>query len=80
MATFSAFDWLTVIGLGMAWLGWQIVIVGGPPRFVRPSTNEPRVQRGTPEAFQRFWIEQYRYIGVVLGIAGLALAAAGALS
>ena len=78
MTTFGALDWLTVVGLGMAWLGWQIVAVGGLPRTIVARGATPLPPRGTPERFQVFWIEQYRMIGLVLGVAGLVAAVAGA--
>jgi len=79
MAALVLADWLVIAGLGAAWLGWQIVVVGGLPRAIRPR-DEPPVARGSPEAFLRFWLDQYRFIGLTLGSGGLALAISGALA
>jgi hypothetical protein len=72
-------DWLVISGLGAAWLGWQIVAVGGLPRAIRPR-DEPPVAKGSPEAFGRFWLDQYGFIGLTLTVGGLALAIAGVLA
>ncbi|MFO1378243.1 MAG: hypothetical protein U1F14_14715 [Steroidobacteraceae bacterium] len=72
-------DWLVITGLGAAWLGWQIVAVGGLPRALRPR-DEPPAPRGSPEAFLRFWLDQYCFIGLTLGLGGLVLAIGGALA
>ena len=80
MTTFGALDWLTVVGLGMVWLGWQIVAVGGLPRTIVARGGKPLPPRGAPEHFQLFWIEQYRVIGLVLGVAGLVSAVVGAVA
>lgn len=79
MAAFALGDWLVITGLGAAWLGWQIVAVGGLPRAIR-SRDEPPVLKGSPDAFLRFWLDQYSFIGLALGIGGLVLAVAGAIA
>lgn len=79
MAALALADWLVITGLGAAWLGWQIVAVGGLPRAIRPR-DEPPVDRGSPEAFGRFWLDQYGFIGLTLLAGGLALTIGGALA
>ncbi len=76
MVELDAARWLALAGLGAAWHGLQILIVGGWPHSLRK--NRAVAAGSDPSlAFQRFWIEQYRLIGFVLAIGGLALAAWG---
>ncbi len=75
----TASDWLIVVGLGGIWLGVQILWVGGLPRQLR-SGETPTAPKGTPEAFGLFWMDQYGYIGLTLGLGGALLAGMGALS
>lgn len=79
MAALALADWLVITGLGAAWLGWQIVAVGGLPRAIRPR-DEPPADRGSPEAFGRFWLDQYGFIGLTLLAGGLALTIGGVLA
>jgi hypothetical protein len=79
MAGLDSSDWLCIWGLGALWLGWQIVAVGGLPRALRPR-DEPAVAPGSPEAFGRFWIDQYGFIGLTLVAVGIALAAWAAIA
>ena len=69
-------EWLTIAGLGALWIGVQIVVVGGLPRFLRRG-EVPRAERGTPQAFMLFWLDQYSVIGLVLSGAGLVLVILG---
>jgi hypothetical protein len=78
MSEFTAGDWFVSCGLGAVWLGWQIVVVGGLPRALRPR-EEPPVEKDSAAAFQRFWTDQYGFIGLALSIGGLLLAFVGAL-
>jgi hypothetical protein len=78
MHDITAGEWLAICGFGSVWLGWQIVAVGGLPRALR-ARDEPPVARGSPAAFQRFWIDQYGFVGLTLLLGGLLLVAAGAL-
>ena len=71
--------WLVALGLGMAFHGLLILWVGGLPRALTPGES-PTAEIGTPEAFGLFWLDQYSYIGLVLLIAGIAVAAWGYLS
>jgi hypothetical protein len=71
--------WIVAIGLGMAFQGSLIVWVGGLPRALRPGP-QPTAEKGTPAAFGYFWLDQYAYIGLLLLIAGLGMAAAGQFS
>lgn len=70
--------WALPIGLGMLWLGLQIVWVGGLPRQLRRGET-PVAEADTPKAFLLFWIDQYGWIGVTLSATGLALAVGGLL-
>jgi len=79
VAVLALADWFVITGLGAAWLGWQIVAVGGLPRAIRPR-DEPPVAKGSPEAFGRFWLDQYGFLGLTLLVGGVALAVAGALA
>lgn len=79
MAALAFADWLVIAGLGAAWLGWQIVAVGGLPRAIRPR-DEPPVAKDSPEAFGRFWLDQYGFIGLTLLVGGLALAISGVVA
>jgi hypothetical protein len=71
-------DWLIILGLGAAWLGAQIVWVAPLPRQLRRGPV-PRADKGSPAAFQLFWIDQYGWIGLTLLGAGLVSIALGAL-
>ena len=69
--------WMIVVGLGSFWLGWQIIWAAPKlPRQLRKGPT-PTAAKGTPEAFGLFWIDQYGYIGLILAIGGLVLAAFG---
>ena len=70
--------WLAIGGLGALWIGVQIVVVGGLPRFLRRGAV-PRAERGTPQAFMLFWLDQYSVIGLVLTAVGLTLVVLGLL-
>jgi hypothetical protein len=69
-------DWLIVLGLGAAWLGWQIVWVAPLPRQLRRG-EVPTAEKGTPAAFGLFWIDQYGWIGLTLLVGGLIATVAG---
>lgn len=62
--------WLLFFGLGCLWLGGQILWVAPLPRQLRrgPSASAPR---GSDQAFQLFWIDQYGWIGIGLCAIGL---------
>lgn len=72
-------DWLVIIGLGALWLGVQILVVGRPPRVLRPGP-QPSAPKGTPEAFGLFWLDQYGSIGLTLAVGGALAALYGRLS
>ena len=63
---------LTVIGLGCLWMGWLILANAGLPRQLRRGP-QPTAEKGTPEAFGLFWLDEYRWFGVTLSIVGIAL-------
>ena len=60
--------WLLVIGIGMIFQGALILWVAGFPLSLKKQL--PRAEPGSPEAFNIFWIEQYRVIGFVLFLLG----------
>lgn len=62
--------WIVVIGLGMSFHGLLILWVGGLPRAFS-SGETPTAEKGTPEAFGLFWLDQYSYIGGALALVGL---------
>jgi hypothetical protein len=72
-------DWLIIAGLGAAWLGVQIVVVGGLPRALR-SGPRPSAPKGTAAAFGLFWLDQYGFIGLTLALGGALAALWGRLS
>ena len=70
--------WIGALGLGMAFHGLLILWVGGLPRAFSPGES-PTAEKGSPEAFGLFWLDQYSYIGLVLTLAGLGLVVWGSL-
>lgn len=77
-------NWLLIVGLGMAWLGWQIVWVAPLPRQLRRAPVGGAAAGDAPprddrKAFMRFWLDQYAWLGLTLLALGLAAALAGAL-
>ena len=68
------FAWRIIIGLGCAWHGLGILAVGGLPRQLKRGP-QPTAEKGTPEAFGLFWMDQYAYMGLTLTLGGLLLAA-----
>lgn len=71
-------DWLVIIGLGSLWLGAQIVWVAPIPRQLRQGPV-PTAEKGSPEAFGLFWIDQYGWIGLLLCTSGILACAIGML-
>jgi hypothetical protein len=71
--------WWTIAGLGSAWLGVQIVVVGRLPRALRRGP-QPTAPKGTPAAFGLFWLDQYGYLGLTLAVGGALAAAWGQLA
>lgn len=71
--------WIMSLGLGMAFHGLLVLWVGGLPNALSPGPS-PTAEPGTPEAFGIFWLDQYSYIGLVLAVAGTALAIWGYVS
>ncbi len=57
----------------MVFQGALILWVGGLPMALRKG-DKPTAEAGSAKAFGLFWIDQYRYIGLVLLLAGLGLA------
>lgn len=78
-------NWMLIVGLGMAWLGWQIVWVAPLPRQLRRApvggaATGKAAPKGGREAFMRFWLDQYAWLGLTLLALGLAAALAGVLT
>ena len=69
---------LTIVGLGSLWMGWLILANAGLPRQLRPGPQST-AEKGTPEAFGLFWIDQYCWFGVTLSIVGITLPVLAAL-
>ena len=66
--------YLIAAGLGLIWHGAQIVWIAPTPRQFK--ADVPKVEKGTPQAFQMFWLDQYAWIGIVLTVLGFAMLAA----
>jgi len=63
-----------VIGLGCLWMGWLILANAPLPRQLRRGPA-PTAEKGTPEAFGLFWMDQYAWFGVTLSVVGIVLPA-----
>jgi len=63
--------WLQALSLGMIFQGGMILWVGGFPLSLRGIL--PQAEKGSPEAFGVFWLEQYRLIGFCLTLMGAGL-------
>jgi hypothetical protein len=79
VAGFAASDWAIAAGLGAVWLGVQIVVAGRLPRALRRGPT-PRAPKGSVQAFQLFWLDQYGFIGLTLALGGALAALWGALA
>ena len=64
--------WLMAIGVGLIFHGLLILWVGGLPWALR-SGKKPFFEKGSPQAFQVFWLDQYSYIGLTLVGGGLTI-------
>ena len=69
----TALEGIGIVGLGLLWLGLQIIWVAPLPRQLR-SGEVPTAPAGTATAFQLFWIDQYGWIGLVLAVGGTLMA------
>ena len=62
------------LGAGCIWHGALVVWVAPTPsQFLQ---DKPQLEKGSPQAFQVFWLDQYAWMGislVVLGIGSLVL-------
>jgi len=65
---------LLVTGLGCLWMGWLILANVPLPRQLRRGPV-PRAEKGTPEAFGLFWLDQYAWFGITLSATGIILPA-----
>ena len=68
--------WLAV-GLGCIWHGAQIVWVAPKPSQFRKDLAE--LPAGSPQAFQRFWLDQYAWLGITLVVLGLVVTVLGVM-
>ena len=66
---------IVALGLGLLWHGVQIVWVA--PTASQFRSDLPPVEPGSGAAFNRFWLDQYAWIGMVLSVAGIALVLLG---
>ena len=72
-------NWLMIAGLGLLWLGTQIVWVAPVPTQLRPAAAD-KPEPGSAAAFNVFWLDQYAWIGITLCVAGSLLLLVGWLS
>ena len=68
--------WLA-LAAGCIWHGAQVVWVAPTPTQFRK--DKPDVEKGTPQAFQVFWLDQYAWIGITLVLLGALLSMVGLL-
>jgi hypothetical protein len=68
--------WL-VVAAGCIWHGAQIIWVAPTPTQLRK--HKPVLAKGSSQAFQVFWLDQYAWIGICLVLLGLILGLAGVL-
>ena len=62
---------LFAVGAGCIWHGLQVIWVAPlPSQFDK---DKVPLEKGSPLAFQRFWLDQYAWIGIVLAVLGLGL-------
>ncbi len=66
---------LFAVGLGFIWHGVQIIWVAPTPSQLK--RGPPEFEPGSAGAFNRFWIDQYAWIGIGLTVLGLGLVMAG---
>ncbi len=66
---------LVAIGLGLVWHGSQIVWVAPRPSLLDKS--RPELEAGSAAAFNRFWLDQYAWIGFGLVVIGVVVTGAG---
>ena len=66
---------LFAIGSGFIWHGVQIIWVAPMPSQLK--RDQPELEPGSAGAFNRFWIDQYAWIGIGLTVLGLAFVMAG---
>ena len=68
--------WLYLaIGAGCLWHGLQIVWVA--PRPSQLIGDKPALEPGSRAAFQRFWLDQYAWLGVALATVGIGFVVRG---
>lgn len=66
------------IGLGLIWHGAQIIWVA--PTASQFKKDLPVLEPGSDAAFNRFWLDQYAWIGIGLVALGVFLIAVGVLT
>ena len=62
---------LMAIALGCIWHGALIVWVAPKPSQFAAERSE--LEKGSPAAFMRFWLDQYAWIGIGLVAFGVAI-------
>ena len=72
----DALVWLAVAA-GCIWQGMQIIWVAPTPSQLRK--DKPVFEKGSRQAFQAFWLDQYAWIGISLVALGLVIGVAGAI-
>jgi hypothetical protein len=70
--SFETHDGLLIVGLAAVWYGAIVYWIAGLPRQLK-SGRQPTAEKGTPQAFGLFWMDQYAYIGLTTGVAGVIL-------
>jgi len=60
-----------VIGLGLVWLGSQIIWVAGLPKQLKSHKVQIEFDSGSQEAFMAFWFNQYSWIGTIFVFLGI---------
>ena len=61
------------LGAGCLWHGLQIVWVAPTPSAFSAERRAAKegVQKGSAQAFQMFWLDQYAWIGIALCLLGV---------
>ena len=66
---------LLVFGAGCVWHGVQVIWVAPKPSQFEP--EKPLLEKGSAQAFQRFWLDQYAWLGISLCVFGVGLIVVG---
>ncbi len=71
-------DAFIIIGLGCLWTGLLVYANGGLPRQLQSGETQT-AEKGSQIAFMLFWMDQYRWFGIILISIGIVLPALGLL-